>query len=200
MVVVHRALRTTVLPSRFRDSYLVCLAWLVAMAACPVVKLNGQDWKVRLDDGSIATGQLVSSANDDTVAIHIIGFQSPFNLDASAIVSLSHLESKPETATEQQQGMLHFELVDGNCFTGKLISVDAERLGIDSSVLGKLQVDRSSLQSISRNDNLGERLYDGPSTRDRWFSGKSTQLTDPIESTSLVALDGGSRETAQRVA
>lgn len=171
---------------------MVCLAlMIVAFVACSVNQSIGQEWKVRLDDGSIASGQLVPSVNDDTIAIQVAGFRSPFQLNASAIVSLSREDSKTENATEKQQGMLHFELVDGNCFTGKLTSVDVERITIESPILGKLNIERSRIRSISTNNNLGKRLYDGPSNDDRWFSGKSSETTAPIESTNLATLEGG---------
>ena len=191
MVVTHRVSRTTFLPSSSTPSWLVCFAWLVLIASVSVNQSIGQDWRVRLDDGSIAPGQLVPSVVDDTIAIQTFGFKSPFQFDASAIVSLSRQGSKTDAADEQQPGILHFEMVDGNCFTGKLTSVDAERLRIESSVLGRLDLDRSKLQSISTNNNLGKRLYNGPSTGDRWLAGKSSETTSPIESTSLSALEGG---------
>jgi len=191
MVVSYRIFRTAFQHLSIMNSWLICLAWIIAFAASPVSQSIGQEWKVRLDDGSIATGQLIPSGNDDTIAIQVAGFQSPFQLNASAIVSLSLQDSKTENATEQQQGMLHFELVDGNCFTGKLTSVDNERITIESPVLGRLHIDRSRLRSISSNNNLGKRLYDGPSNDDRWFSGKSSETTAPIESTSLATLEGG---------
>ncbi len=164
---------------------------MVAMAICPLSQTVGQMWKVRLDDGSSISGQLVSSGYDNRVGIQGGGFKSPFDFDAFAILSLSRVVSKTEVAQEQQPILLQFELVDGARFLGKIGSLDPEQIVIDSPALGKLSLDRTRLRSISKSDNLGELLYNGPSDIDRWSAGKSKDSTTSIDSSSLSSIAGG---------
>lgn len=168
-----------------------CLLWLIVVAFCSINQSFGQDWTVRLDDGSIAKGKLTPAILDNTIAIQIAGFTSSFQLNASAVVSISRQDTKTATEADRQEGTLHFELANGLCFMGKLTSVDAEKLTIESPALGEIQIDRSRLRSISTNHNLGKRLYDGPSTHDRWISGESIKSAVPVDAIKLAALDGG---------
>lgn len=130
--------------------------------------------RLRLKDGSFASGRLVPSVAADRVGWKVDGFVDAFEFDARALRSISvSMESADESnndveiAPGQRQ---MFELTDGGLLVGKLLAMDEEGIDVASDLLGQLRIARERVVTISDATFAGQIVYQGPLQEETWSS------------------------------
>ena len=72
-------------------------------------------------------------------------------------------------SAELTKGTSFITLISGDRIPGKIISLNDQELGLESSIAGTMSVPRELIKSIAPNPFEGELIYAGPFTSDGWM-------------------------------
>lgn len=147
---------------------------LIAFSIPTVAAAQEPTMRLRLKDGSFATGQVVAVESDATLGWQSTGFEQPFLFDLRAIRSVSALSSEQPQAKDSKptagQGQC-FELSDGGMLVGHLRGMDDQWVTVGSELLGEVQIERSRVVSLVDAGYAGELIYSGPNDDKTWKPG-----------------------------
>ncbi len=147
---------------------------LLAFSMPTVAAAQEPTMRLRLKDGSFATGQVVAVESDATLGWQSTGFEQPFLFDVRAIRSVSALSSEQPQAKDANpavgQGQC-FELSDGGMLVGHLGGMDDQWVTVRSELLGEVQIERSRVVSLVDAGYAGELIYSGPNDDKTWKPG-----------------------------
>ncbi len=151
------------------------MAILLMMAELACVGLADEPtMRLRLKDGSFATGQVVPVEQPNRLGWQSTGFDQPFSFDLRAVRSVSALSSEQPPIDDVQPAVAHgqcFELSDGAMLVGQLRGMDAQWVTIESSLIGVVQIERSRVVSLVDAGYAGELIYAGPRDDKSWTPG-----------------------------
>ncbi|MBX3421670.1 MAG: TlpA family protein disulfide reductase [Pirellulaceae bacterium] len=136
------------------------LAELLPSQAATAQTSNKQVMQLRLKCGGYGLGHLISSPLEDLVAWQNEGFAEPFQIQTSAIRSITSVQAHSQQPSSAQDAFA-IETDTGERLIGELLALDEQALTVRSPVLGTVQVDRDRLVTLSRQSNVGEIVYSG---------------------------------------
>lgn len=125
--------------------------------------------RIRLKDGSFASGALVATSKPGRIAWKCAGFDEAFEFDLSALSSITRIENpQNEPAAVPGEKAQSLELADGTMLVGELLSMDDDWLSVRSKLLGPVKVQRRAVLAIADAGYAGKILYSGPFDDHRW--------------------------------
>ena len=120
---------------------------------------------LHLANGGFAPGELVPSSESNRVRWQADSFVTPFDF-ALAGVTAVHFPIPAELP--RPVGDYCFELAGGDVLFGSLVALDRERAEIDVPRIGRLHVQRSSINRMYRWRSSGDLIYLGPNGLVGW--------------------------------
>jgi thiol-disulfide isomerase/thioredoxin len=120
---------------------------------------------LHLRDGSFAAGNLDDSARSGVLRWQASAFVSPFEFPLDRV---NAVHWPPPQQVPKPTGDYCFELAGGDILFGTLISLDQKQAEISIPRLGRLRVDRASIQRIYRWRNSADLVYLGPNGMAGW--------------------------------
>lgn len=123
--------------------------------------------RLRLKDGSFSQGKLTPAKTFNRLGWHSAGFAQPFQLDLQAVRSISIME---ELAPSMEPNLhrQRIELSDGQVIVGKLLYLDDTQVQVDNALLGRLDLQRRQVLSVSDASYSGPIVYAGPEDDGNW--------------------------------
>lgn len=128
---------------------------------------------IHLTNGDHVSGTLVHSPADDCLGWQSPVFSSAFQFPMGGVASIHF--SAPANLP-QPEGAYSFELAGGDVLFGSLIGLDSDVALLDISGIGRLNVDRSIIQRMSRRNGGSEQLFVGPSGLNGWKTSGDANL------------------------
>jgi hypothetical protein len=153
---------------------------------------------LRLSDGSFGSGRIVGCLPEGRLAWHNEGFEKPFLFSWDGIHSLTTLHrlnartqlEATESDADTEQDFWQVELFGGMRLAGKIRFLDQTTLGIQSALLGNVDIQRKWVRSISRQDPRGQRLLKELKSI-RWEGrGETNSKEDPKPEVRFPSGDG----------
>jgi thiol-disulfide isomerase/thioredoxin len=148
---------------------------------------------LRLPNGDFLSGKLSYSKDANVIAWKAPFAERAFRFPLSVISAAHFPQSKEGSARVEadQDAAYTVELVGGDVLAGKLVQLTDEELQIDSGNFGRLVVDRSHVQRISRGGLGGAFHYLGPEGLAAWnatdgWSDESGQLVIDKPGTAIL--------------
>lgn len=117
--------------------------------------------RVRLKDDGIVSGRLVPNyipTKHGGLALESEAFVEPLEFDIDAIKAVDLLEG----TAKAPQGEQLLILQDGNFIGGKLLSLDADKIVVESRTLGQVSIPRNAVSELVSARSLGLLRYAGP--------------------------------------
>jgi thiol-disulfide isomerase/thioredoxin len=123
--------------------------------------------RLRLKNNGFGIGKIVPSLTSSTIGWKNLGFEQPFQFDVNAIRSISSIEAvkRPDDLTG---GLFLIESKDGQSITGNVTALNDEIIGVNSPILGQLNLKRDSVAQLIQADYTGEILYAGLALQEPW--------------------------------
>lgn len=144
------------------------------LACCLMPYAAAQEgWmRLRLKDGSFATGHVTDSPHAGRLGWAMEDFDAPFYIDTAALRSISLLvESDDELPSAEQAEFGEkqiLELQEGGLLVGKLLSMDEQLVVVQSELLGQIKIARNRLLTIADAGYAGQIVYQGPIDEKHW--------------------------------
>lgn len=120
---------------------------------------------LHLANGGFAPGELVPSTVANRLRWQADAFTAPFDF-ALAAVNAVHFPTPLELP--RPSGEYRFELSGGDVVFGELVNLDDKKAEIESPRLGRIHVDRSSINRMYRWRSGGDLIYLGPNGLSGW--------------------------------
>jgi len=128
---------------------------------------------IHLTNGDHVSGTLVHSPAEECLGWQSPVFASPFQLPMGGVASIHF--SAPATLP-LPEGAYSFELAGGDLLFGSLIGLDSDIALLEIPGIGRLNVNRSIIQRISRRNGGSEQLFVGPSGLNGWTTAGDASL------------------------
>ncbi len=174
--------------TRFNSILSLCCS----VACVASTALCSEPLRLRLEDGSFSSGEIVGIEHSDRLGWKCDVFDKPFEFDLNAIRSVT---KSVDADAENQAGHVaagnqFFELSDGSLIVGQLAEVHDDWITVVTALAGKVKIDRSRTLAIVDAGYAGRLIYSGPVDDDRWQRlGEATDWE--FEAGSLVAQKQG---------
>lgn len=123
---------------------------------------------IHLADGDFARGTLMDSPAADSLIWQSPGFARPFQFWSDAVRSVQF--PVPEKLP-QPVGAYRFELAGGDVLFGSLVGLQEDSAELEVGGLGRLHVDRTILQRMSRWNGGTDVVFFGPNGLEGWQVG-----------------------------
>ena len=136
-----------------------------AANAPAVAKVSGNTGIVRFLNGDVLHGELVSIDAQRRIRWRNTAFQEDFDFDAGDITRMRPGERKSSRVRAPFHALLR--LANGDELAGNLLSLDQDKLVLETWYAGKLSLPRASVQSM-RFLSEGPSLFEGPTGLDGW--------------------------------
>lgn len=138
---------------------------------------------IHLRNGDHASGQLVESPGaKDWINWKSSAFQNPIAFATDTVESITFDQ---KATADSSRGHYRLSLTNGSSLTGEVVEITDERLSIEEPDMGKLTINRDSLNRLLRVDKSHQLLFDGLDAG-QWSQWNSnTRWTD--EGAKLIA-------------
>lgn len=146
---------------------------LVTISAACIASLQADE--VLLTTGDTLTGTIKSMERDGILELDYPFAKAPLAIKADAFhsVTLSSAESIPAVTHKNAIG-----LVSGDTVAGNILSLSHESLIFENTSMGRIQVPRTAVSSLSFNLSSSQRVYSGPGMRSDWTESDEWVLED----------------------
>lgn len=157
MIVPHSSFRPFLLAC-------VCLPQLIAVAFADGPPQT-RPAVLHLSNSDHVSGMLVNSKVEGSLGWQSPSFTEPFHFALGGIASVHFpVPAKPT----QPEGDYCFELMGGDMMFGSLVAIDSKSVVVDSSILGRVNIDRGVVQRIYRWGGGADQIFVGPNGLNGW--------------------------------
>lgn len=129
--------------------------------------------RIRLKDGSFATGHITGVEQADALGWRCDPFERPFHFDVRAVRSVTSLGTETEVAhnraaqpTAEPRQMI--DLFNGSLLVGRIVNMDDSWITLQTELLGQVQIARQEAAAIIDAQYAGQLVYSGPIDDERW--------------------------------